>query len=182
MNTLIFNGSPRRNGDTAALIDEFSRYVKGRKIRVDTYYSGIAFCNDCRRCRTMPGCSIKDAMLKLYEQTRECDVAVIASPVNFSMLTGSLLGVFSRFQSWYCNEKYLNIKQDIKPKKGVILLAGGGDGKPDDAVKTARALLRSIGVRGEIDVLMSVHTDELPAAEDISVKARIKETAQKLYG
>ena len=52
MKTLIFNGSPRKNGDTAALITSFLRETAGYpddtyKI-VTAYDAGIQPCRDCR--------------------------------------------------------------------------------------------------------------------------------------
>lgn len=105
MKTLIFNGSPRKNGDTAALITSFLRETAGYpddtyKI-VTAYDAGIQPCRDCRYCRNHPGCSIQDSMEDIYAYIQECDNILIASPIYFSQLTGPLLCVASRLQTYW---------------------------------------------------------------------------------
>ena len=48
--TLIINGSPRPKGDTAALIAELKRNLKGEVVELSAFRSKIAPCVDCRSC------------------------------------------------------------------------------------------------------------------------------------
>ena len=48
MKTLILNGSPRENGDTAGLIREVIRNLPGEYSVVDAYRCSISPCVDCR--------------------------------------------------------------------------------------------------------------------------------------
>lgn len=47
MKTLIFNGSPRKNGDTVGLINEFIKELDGEYKIVNAYYCDIKPCIDC---------------------------------------------------------------------------------------------------------------------------------------
>lgn len=48
--TLILNGSPRVNGNTAALIDGLKKHLEGEVIELSAFRSSIAPCADCRSC------------------------------------------------------------------------------------------------------------------------------------
>ena len=52
MKTLIFNGSPRKNGGTATLIHEFKKNLPGEINVVSAYQTNISPCVDCRYCWT----------------------------------------------------------------------------------------------------------------------------------
>ena len=101
MKTLIFNGSPRKNGDTVSLINTLKNELSGEINRIDKYYSDIQPCIDCRYCWTHSGCAIKDEMQRVFSLIDETDNIVIASPIYFSELSGSLLSVLSRLQYLY---------------------------------------------------------------------------------
>ena len=66
MKTLIFNGSPRKNGDTASLLKYFLEQLPGEYKIVEAYRSIISPCVDCRYCWKKSGCAIKDGMQEIY--------------------------------------------------------------------------------------------------------------------
>lgn len=166
MKTLILNGSPRKNGDTVSLIKLLTEKLKGEYKILNTFYSNISPCTDCRSCQKNMGCVINDEMRSIYKYTEDCDNIVIASPIYFSELTGSLLNVGSRFQAFYCCRRFLNTEPVSKKKKGGIILVGGGDGSFDTAEKTARVLLRHMGAETVFPLVCSHNTDNIPAVQD----------------
>ena len=48
--TIIINGLPRPNGNTAYLIDVLRGPLEGEIIEISAFRSGIAPCVDCRGC------------------------------------------------------------------------------------------------------------------------------------
>lgn len=58
---------------------------------------------------------------------------MIASPIYFSELTGKLLDVGSRLQTYFCSSFFRNENSIEKPKKGAVFLVGGGDGRMEKA-------------------------------------------------
>lgn len=60
--TLIFSGTPRKNGDTMKLINEFIKYLDGEYKIIDSYNCNIKPCIDCRYCWKNTGCCINDEM------------------------------------------------------------------------------------------------------------------------
>lgn len=173
MKTLVLNGSPRKNGDTVSLIKKLTEQLNGEYKIVDAYYSDISACVDCRYCWNNDGCSINDEMAEIYDYIADCDNVVIASPIYFSQPTGKLLDVCSRFQTYFAAKHFRNQTPIIKPKKGVVILVGGGDGNPEDAYKTAYTLLRHINISEVYPLVGSFNTNDLPATEDETVISEI---------
>lgn len=141
MKTLIFNGSPRSSGNTAAIIEKISKDLNGDIKIVNAYSANISPCVDCRYCWENNGCCVDDDMQEIYDYIQTCDNIIIASPIYFSELTGKLLDVCSRLQTYYCARHFRNEIPINKPKKGAVILVGGGDGNADKAYDTACTLL-----------------------------------------
>lgn len=180
MKTLIFNGSPRKNGDTVSLINKLTKQLQSEYKIVDTYYSNISACVDCRFCWKNDGCSINDEMIEIYDYIVDCDNVVIASPIYFSQPTGKLLDVCSRFQKDYSAKYFRNPKPYIKPKKGAIILVGGGDGTPQKAYDTLSGILRHINVTDIYRLVGSFNTNKLSAEKDSNVIKEITDIANYL--
>ena len=178
--TLIINGSPRKNGDTVSLINELKANLTGEIKIVNTYYDKISPCIDCRYCWIHAMCSIDDGMQEIYSLLNEVDNIIIASPLYFSQLTGSLLNFASRLQYFYV-KKY--IKKDssfsLKAKKGVLILVGGGNGGPDRAISMAATLFHEMGAE-MVDYVYSLNTDKISTKSDENALTKIKEIALML--
>jgi multimeric flavodoxin WrbA len=180
MKTLIINGSPRKNGDTAALIDELIRHLEG-EVRVISCHDNISPCIDCRFCWKHEGCAIRDGMQEIYEYLTDCDNVVLASPVWFSSLSGPALNLTSRFQTYFSARRFRNAPVERKPKKGLILLAGGNAGTEVHPLEVARMILRTAGcVKEEITSVLSMNTDEVPAKDDSAALEQIRRQADRL--
>jgi len=173
MKTLIFNGSPRKNGNTAAWIKEFLNGLDGEYRIVNAYHCNIKPCIDCRYCWKNPGCSQRDEMQEIYGDIQECDHILIASPVYFSELTGQLLAVLSRLQTYWC-ARYLRKETPIaRKKRGGILLAGGGTGPMDKAVDTAKILLHEMNAEC-IGTACAHNTDSISPLDDKNAMESMK--------
>lgn len=149
MNTLILNGSPRKNGDTVALIQALTRTLPGQVECLDTYTYDAAPCIDCRYCWQHPGCAVQDGMQQAYERIIQADAIVLASPVFYGTLSGSLLSFASRLQTFYA-AKYIR-KDGAHPQAGkaggVLLAAGGGTKDFTCALNAAHMILGLCGAK-----------------------------------
>lgn len=180
MQTLILNGSPRKNGDTSALLQELRRHLRGEIIEISAYYDDISPCIDCRRCKKSGICVIPDRMQDIYKIIGSCDNIIIASPLYFSELTGRLLDVASRLQTYYYGMQKNGGHPVKKPKCGAVLLVGGGEGNPQIAYDTAVRILHYMKAQEVYPLICSHRTDEMPAAQDAQVLAQIKELTEFL--
>lgn len=96
---LILSGSPRKNGNSDILCDEF---MKGalesgndvEKIRVAE--KKIGYCLACYGCRDTGVCVIKDDMADVMQKIIDTDVLVLASPVYFYSIDAQLKALIDR--------------------------------------------------------------------------------------
>ncbi|MBQ2963803.1 MAG: flavodoxin family protein [Clostridia bacterium] len=180
MKTLIFNGSPRAQGNTAKALELITANLQGEYHIVNAYDCDISACTDCRYCWNNKGCSVNDGMQEVYDYIQSCDNVVIASPIYFSELTGKLLDVGSRFQTYYCARKIRNEQPAEKPKKGAVILVGGGDGNMNKAYETACTLLEHINCTDICKPLFYHDTNSSYITDDEEVKLSIKQITDYL--
>lgn len=181
MKTLIFNGSPRKEGNTAYLINQFSGRLNGEVKIVSSYYDNIKPCTDCRYCWQNPACSIDDGMNEIYAYIKDCDNIIIASPVYFSQLTGSLLNIMSRLQMFWAAKKFRNENLISKKKKGAVVLCGGGNGDFKSAFTTSKILLAQMNVEPKaIETVFANKTDFIDISENVTAIKNIHMLAKKI--
>ncbi len=173
MKTLILNGSPRITGDTIQLIKNITANIAGEYRIVDAYRCNISPCVDCRYCWEKQGCAINDEMQEIYEYIQDCDNILIASPIYFSELTGKLLDVGSRLQTYFCARYFRKEEPILKSKKGAVILVGGGDGNINKPYDTACTLLHHMNCYNIHKAVYSHNTNERPAIEDETALAGI---------
>ena len=175
MKTLIFNGSPRKHGNTVSLLEKLVNDLEGEFLIVNAYEENISPCVDCRYCWEHDDCAINDEMNKVYAYIQSCDNIVIASPIYFSELTGKLLDVCSRLQRYFAARMFRGETPVLKPKRGAVILVGGGDGNMAKAFDTARTILRHMNCN-DVHELVSCHkTNVMSAIEDQNVSMGIKD-------
>lgn len=97
---LILSGSPRKDGNSDLLCDEFMLGAAEsgnavEKIRVAE--KKVGYCRACYYCRKSKGeCAIKDDMAEILQKMIEADVIVLASPVYFYSIDAQLKAVIDR--------------------------------------------------------------------------------------
>ena len=174
--TLIINGSPRIHGNTAAMIGELRRHLTGEVVELSAFRANIAPCVDCRACWDTAKCVVQDDMSILYED--DFDNVVIASPVYFSTLPGSVLSMMSRMQPWHAATFFLEKPLKQRPKKSAALLTAGGKGNQAGANHHLRAFFKMLNAKGyEEHTVCSPNTDTIPSWEDTEAMTKIKELA-----
>ena len=83
---VIVKGSPRRNGNSAILVDQVAAGAESVGAEVDVFYlhgMDIQPCDACEVCRASmeDECIVEDDMQNIYPKLRQADALVIASPV-----------------------------------------------------------------------------------------------------
>lgn len=96
---LILSGSPRNNGNSDILCDEFAKGAKEsghevEKIRISE--KNIGYCKACYACKNSGVCIIKDDMAEVLQKMIDADVLVLASPVYFYSIDAQLKAVIDR--------------------------------------------------------------------------------------
>ncbi len=97
---LILSGSPRKNGNSDILCDEFMRGALEsgndvEKIRVSA--KSIHPCLGCYHCKDNNGkCVFDDGMAEILQKMIDADVLVLASPVYFYSIDAQLKALIDR--------------------------------------------------------------------------------------
>lgn len=92
---VVLNGSPRKTGNTAALVREFTRGAEEAGHTVTEFFLDGMDIHGCKGCfgghssRECP-CVQKDDMGRIYPAVKNCDVVVLASPLYYWNLSGQL--------------------------------------------------------------------------------------------
>lgn len=131
---LILSGSPRKNGNSDILCDEFAKGAEEsgnivRKIRVAE--KNIGYCKACYACKNGGICAIKDDMAEVLQQIIDADVLVLASPVYFYSIDAQLKAVIDRTVA-----RWLEVKN-----KEFYYIITAADGE-EAAAKTTLACFR----------------------------------------
>lgn len=177
--TLIINGSPRIEGNTAALIAELKKYLDGEVIELSAFRSDIAPCMDCRGCWSTAECVVKDSMQIIYDD--DFDNIVIASPVYYGTLPGSVLSLMSRLQPWHAAKFFLNKPLELRRKKAAAVLTAGGKGNQKSANHHLGAFFMMLNAEGFLEhIACSSNTDTIPAWEDSKALEEVREIAKWL--
>lgn len=178
--TLIVNGSPRKNGDTAALIRVLREYLQGEVTEISAFYSNLHPCVDCRQCQKTGHCVVRDDMDLIYAD--DYDAVVLAYPVYYATAPGAVWSLLSRFQ---CYHEYLKTSKfpPVKEKKAGLILVAGGSKNEEKAMTAAHIACKMMHANGlDEHKVISAHTDEIPAAEDKNALEAIRELADWLEG
>lgn len=157
MKTLILNGSPRPEGNTAYIIN----MIKNESTDVvNVYELDFRACINCGKC-VYGKCIFNDGASDLINKIDEYDNIIMASPLYYNQPTGPLMSFMSR------NQAIFNSRTQLKEKRGGIIVVGGGDTivNSADAEKTMRIMLKSWNVN-VIAYVKSLHTGKIPVWKD----------------
>lgn len=169
MNILILNGSPRPNGNTAALANTFAEEAKVAGHQVHLVQIGnkdIRGCKNCDACRaTLSGkCVQKDDMQQILPLMGECEVLVIASPIYYYSMTG---------QTHCALERIYSYERLPKLKKAALLLTAGGGGFTAAKQTYQDAVIRHMGAK-DLGVVTAVGSQSRSSAKAAEIKALVK--------
>ncbi len=130
MKVAIFNGSPRKEGNTAALLKGVAKSFMDNGSQVDYFdLFDMSFkdCSACMGCKKGEECIQKDALSPALQKISKADAIVIGSPIYFSAETATTKALIDRFYSFLgmgaSAGQYVN--RLPKGKKGVVLLTCG---------------------------------------------------------
>ena len=91
MKTIGILGSTRTGGNTEILLDvalEEARQQGGSASKIVLRDMAIAPCDGCMGCAPSGECAIKDDMQEVYQEIKEADAIIWASPVYYWSMTG----------------------------------------------------------------------------------------------
>ncbi len=104
MNAIAVNGSPRKNWNTATLLEKALAGAKAEGAETELihlYSHAYKGCISCFACKTIDGksygrCAVQDALTPILERVAEADVLILGSPIYFSTETGEMRSFMER--------------------------------------------------------------------------------------
>ena len=143
MNILVLNGSPRKNGNTAAMVEAFKEGAESAGNAVTVMNVGrmkIAGCIACEYCHTKGNgvCAQKDDMAEVTAELKKADMLVLAAPIYYFTMCGQLQCTIDRF---YALGRMDNIK------KTALLLSSESPNVYDGAIAQYKDMIGYLGMK-----------------------------------
>ncbi len=164
-----FIGSPRQNGSTALLVNEFVAAAAKAGAETSTVLLNtlnMRGCQSCYQCKSAGVCAVKDDMTPLYEQIANADAVVFAAPIYMGMITAQLTLLLNRL--------YPFLKTDftsrLAPGKTAVLIMAQGN--PDPA--TYQAHFQTLS--GMLHVVGFTHVEEVIVAAGLRERGDARRT------
>lgn len=101
---LIISTSPRKNGNSEILADEFANGAKaaGNMVeKVSLYDKTVGFCKGCLSCQKTKDCVIHDDVNAIIEKMLYADVIVFSTPIYFYEMCGQMKTLLDRSNPLY---------------------------------------------------------------------------------
>lgn len=133
MKTIILNGSPRKNWNTAMMLKEAQRGVEsvGAEAEyIDLYDLSYTGCRSCMACKRKDGerckCFWKDDLSPVIDRIFDADALIIGSPNYLGNITSQVYALIERLH--FCALSYDNYSNYFQGKVnvGVILTMNAG--------------------------------------------------------
>lgn len=152
MKILVLTGSPRKNGNSATLADNF---IKGAEeaghtvVRFDAAFKKVHPCIACNKCGMDGPCIFKDDFEFVRENIVDADAVVFATPMYYFGISAQLKAVIDRFYA-------INGKIH-RPKKAVLLMtyANSAASEAEPIKKHYEVLLNYLGWQDAGQVIAS---------------------------
>lgn len=174
MKVVIIKSSPRMNGNSDLLSEEFSKGAKeiGHSVK-KVYLSNkiIGACSACNVCRQSGTCVKKDDMAELQEMLLEADVIVLSTPVYFYSVNGLMKNFIDRCFAFF---------ERLEGKRFyfLITLASPARADADDVISTLRGFTRCIPSSTEGGIVLGLGSMD---KGDICTHSSMKEAFEYGY-
>ncbi len=141
---LIFNGSPRKKGNTSVLIEECIRGIKESGKDAEVFFlhnmkiKPCQFCDWCIKNNAL-NCVQKDDMNELYAKLIDSDAIIFASPIFWYTVSAQMKLFMDRLYALHGKDGYA-----LRNKKVASILVYGDDDVERSGVNNAIGTLKHI--------------------------------------
>ncbi|MFH1230065.1 MAG: flavodoxin family protein [Planctomycetota bacterium] len=134
MYVLALYGSPRQQGNTDILLDEFikgvlsaNQIVQIKKVFIRDLK--ISPCLEYNDCLSTGECIIKDEMTVLYDKLLKADLIVLSAPIFFYNVPAQVKIIIDRCQALWARKYILKNMPKSNNRKGFFISVGGTKGE-----------------------------------------------------
>jgi multimeric flavodoxin WrbA len=123
MKVIAFNGSPRKDWNTATLLEKALEGAASEGAETELihlYDLNFKGCKSCFACKTRGGesygqCAEKDDLAPILKKIQEADAIILGSPIYFGTVSGEMRSFMERLMFPYL--KYTHPPRSLFPKK-----------------------------------------------------------------
>ena len=125
MYVIAINGSPRKNGNTATLLNKALEGASSQGSTtelINLYDLNFKGCVSCFACKLKGGksygkCAYKDDLTPVLEKIESADAVILGSPIYFSEVTGEMRSFMERliFPYLVYDKNYSSLNEKKKP-------------------------------------------------------------------
>jgi multimeric flavodoxin WrbA len=117
MKVLAIYGSPRKNGNTAQMMEAALSVFPPQTEIHKIFLSDLNFsaCGPCRECKEKGFCVLNDGMQEVFKELQWAEIILIGTPAQFSDVSADLKKFMER--TWW-------MKGELKNKIGGYVISG----------------------------------------------------------
>ncbi len=189
MQILGFNGSPRKKGNTSAIIRAILTGAESEgaeTVEVRLHDLDMKGCQGCLSCRKKPGvCAQKDELTPYLESMKTCQGIVVGCPIYMYRICGQMKLFVDRCYSLYVSREEGGYDSAVPSGKTYALVVSQGAESPDQYQRSVRWLAGMTGSGfGMQEVGRIVHSDSNlnPAEKDQALLDEAFLIGQRLTG
>ncbi len=126
MKILVFNGSPKKSGQTMLLTNALLANIQGEVEVIHIYdYMPLKPCLGCHRCKTESNCFQDDYFQTILEKIEAADCYILAAPMWFGNVSGPMLSFLSRLNVLRNGYEVRKDRTHAWNKAGVLVMTTG---------------------------------------------------------
>ena len=179
LKVLGISGSPRRRGNSAALLARTleAAQTEGAECLPTVYANDMSFrgCQFCDGCAENGICIRRDDMTAVYGQLEDASIWLFASPIFFDNVSGQLKCLFDRL---YCLSQPSRVK--LPGKRSAAFIITYEDKPRPDYVRSAGIYNRYIKRFGDFVFTDVLDGFKLAGANDVAKRPELLEQAAAL--
>ena len=179
---LALNGSPRKAGVTAQLIEEIKLNSKNIEFElVNLYDNNIHGCKACEYCHSENAkdyCITKDDMIDLYKKVEGADCIIFGSPIYFGTITGVAKIFIDRLYSFMKKDYKF---PDLNCKK-IVTISVSGAKEENYCIPTSNYYKDWFGDFFGMEIIEQINIGNLMADKEVLKKDNPKMLEAKKIG
>lgn len=185
---LGIQGSPRKSGNTADLLDAALKGAEraGASVeRIDLTDLNISPCMECRKCEGTASCvNSDDDMSEIYSRVRKLDAIVLGSPVFFMGVTAQTKAMIDRCQCYWI-ERFVMGRRVYEggPRPRGLFVSCAGSPKPtifEPSIHIVKAFFSALDYEYAGHVLLGSTDDPDIEPRKVAALAEAEEAGRKL--
>jgi multimeric flavodoxin WrbA len=178
---VVFNGSPRKDGNTTTILDLIARGAReqGAQVKYYTLFKmKFMACQGCFACRLQDDCVINDEVHEALQKIKTADAVVIGSPIYMLQMTGPVKNLYDRL--------FPLMDTDSRPRFGVkkfVTVYSQSESDPhayDSYFQYTAAMYPSFGFDWVDNLVCPNANDPESAERDQALRARAYEAGAAL--